>query len=107
MFRHRYVQGLKQTAEQLGAEVLDYRLLDITSNQLNPTGLLILRKSSKQNTGSFSWQCPQTGSQLKPSDDIYYASEVGITYPILRSIPLLRPEHAIIASGVGATESSL
>jgi hypothetical protein len=26
------MQGLKQTAEQLGAKVLDYRLLDITSS---------------------------------------------------------------------------
>jgi len=100
MRNHGYVQGLKQAAEQLGAEVLDYRLLEITLNPLNPSGVLILHKSPKQNTGSFSWQCPLTGSQLKPTDDIYYASEVGITYPILRSIPMLRPEHAIIASGL-------
>ena len=100
MRNHGYVRGLKQAAEQLGAEVLDYRLLEINSNPLNPSGVLILHKSPKQNTGLFFWQCPLTGSQLKPSDDIYYASEVGITYPILRSIPMLRPEHAIIASGL-------
>ena len=100
MLRHGYVKGLKQAAEHLGAEVLDYRLLEITPNPLNPSGALILSKSPKQNTGIFSWQCPLTGSQLKPTDDIYYASEVGITYPILRSIPMLRPEHAIIASGL-------
>ena len=100
MRNHGYVQGLKQAAEQLGAEVLDYRLLEINSNPLNPSGVLILCKSPKQNTGSFSWQCPLTGSQLKPTDDIYYASEVGIIYPILRSIPMLRSEHAIIASGL-------
>lgn len=100
MRNHGYVQGLKQAAEQLGAEVLDYRLLEIIPNPLNPSGVLILCKSPKQNTGSFCWQCPLTGSQLKPTDDIYHASEVGITYPILRSIPMLRPEHAIIASGL-------
>ncbi len=100
MRNHGYVQGLKQAAEQLGAEVLDYRLLDITSNPLNPSGVVILHKSSIQNAKSSFWQCPLTGSQLKPSDDIYYASEVGITYPILRSIPMLRSEHAIITSGL-------
>lgn len=100
MHNHGYVQGLRQAAEQLGAEVLDYRLLDITSNPLNPSGVLVLRKSPKQNNKSLFWQCPLTGSQLKPTDDIYYASEVGISYPILRSIPMLRPEHAIIASGL-------
>jgi len=93
MRNHGYVQGLKQAAEQLGAEVLDYRLLEINSNPLNSSGVLILCKRRKQNIGPFFWQCPLTGSQLKPSDDIYYASEVGITYPILRSIPVLRPEH--------------
>ena len=55
MRNHGYVQGLKQAAEQLGAEVLDYRLLEINSNPLNPSGVLILCKSPKQNTGSFSW----------------------------------------------------
>ena len=102
MLRHGYVQGLKQTAEQLSAEVLDYRLLEINSNPFNPSGVLILRKRPKQNIGPFFWQCPLTGSKLKPSNDIYYASEVGITYPILRSIPMLRPEHAIITSGLNA-----
>ena len=55
MVRHGYVQGLKQAAEQLGAEVLDYRLLEITPNPLNPSGVLILHKSLMQNPKSSFW----------------------------------------------------
>ena len=101
MENHGYVRGLRDAAEELGATVLKHSLLKHSTNPLNPSGVLILAKP--QPTVSHSdnlsiWQCPLTGSPLNLNKDIFYAEEVGIAYPIMRGIPLLRPEHAVIAS---------
>jgi hypothetical protein len=100
MLEHGYVRGLKEVAENLDANITEYGLLDVTSNPLNPSGVLILTKNNlSANVGqAINWQCPLTGLSLEKYEDIYYSANAGIAYPIMRSIPLLRQEHAVIAS---------
>lgn len=102
MREHGYVRGLKNVAEELGAEVLDYRLLEYSPNPLNPSGVIILRKYAKTTTNKEKfWICPMTNSDLNVTDEAYHSQEMGIVYPILKGIPLLRPEHAVVASKFG------
>jgi SAM-dependent methyltransferase len=108
MRHHGYVEGLRETAEKLGAEVVDYRLLDYTPNPLNPSGVLCLRKAGVAVCGGVEsrvdiWRCPMTGVELKAGSEFFYASEVGLAYPVLRGIPMLRAEHSIVASKLSAT----
>lgn len=103
MKQHGYVEGLRETAERLGAEVLDYRLLDYAPNPLNPSGVLYLGKScvsEHTSAGSHAeiWRCPITGAALKTGSEFFHAPEVGLAYPNLCGIPMLRTEHGIIAS---------
>jgi ubiquinone/menaquinone biosynthesis C-methylase UbiE len=106
MRHHGYVEGLKETAERLGAVVADYRLLDYSTNPLNPSGVLYLKKPgffAKADGDALpmvdaQWRCPVTGVKLEPKGDCYYAPEVGLAYPVLRGIPMLRVEHGIVAS---------
>lgn len=105
MRHHGYIRGLKETAERLGADIINYRLLDYCSNPLNPSGVLLLQKSSQltieknyTDGDSISFKCPLTGALLKPGLDFFFAPDVGIAYPVLKGVPLLRPEHAVIAS---------
>ena len=105
MRQHGYVRGLRATAERLGAEVIDYRLLDHVANPLNPSGVLALRKSNPDGDDAMAadsadpaWQCPLSGAKLARTRDAYVAPEVGLVYPLLAGIPLLRPEHAVVAS---------
>ena len=39
-----------------------------------------------------------TGVQLIDNGDYFYVESVGIAYPVLKGIPLLSPNHAVIAS---------
>ena len=39
-----------------------------------------------------------TGAKLNPGADFFYAPQVGIAYPVLQQTPMLRAEHAIVAS---------
>ena len=102
MRKHGYVRGLKEAAESLGANVADYRLLDVCANPLNPSGVIVLIKSAAPHARDADptriWQCPLTGSPLTEKEDCFYADTAGIAYPVLQSVPLLRPEHAVIAS---------
>jgi len=102
MREHGYVRDLKATAEALGAKVVDYKLLDVCANPLNPSGVIILVKSVKSSAKDDGvarmWQCPLTGVSLTDKGDYFYADGVGVAYPVLQGVPLLRPEHAVIAS---------
>jgi ubiquinone/menaquinone biosynthesis C-methylase UbiE len=111
MRHHGYVRGLREKAEQLGAKVVDHRLLEYASNPLNPTGVLSLQKSSLLSGGTIErnfslWRCPTTGLSLEPDIDCFYAPDVGIAYPVLRGIPMLRAEHRILASKLGPSFGS-
>lgn len=109
MDEHGYVQNLKVTAEQLAAKVIEYGLLEHYSNPLNPSGVVAFVKTDiqpKENLTSISlqgvWQCPLTGFHLKEDRDLFYAEQVGIAYPVLRGVPLLRAEHGVLASQINA-----
>ncbi len=104
---HGYVEGLRETAERLGARVSDYRLLDYTPNPLNPSGVIHLTKSSASNgsvvgqSSASVWRCPVTGVALEAGKEFFYARQVGLAYPVLRGVRMLRAEHVIVASGLG------
>ena len=104
---HGYVEGLRETAERLGAKVSDYRLLDLTPNSLNPSGVIHLTKvgasdGPKDESSASFWRCPVTDVALEAGAEFFYAREVGLAYPVLRGIPMLRAEHVIVASKLGS-----
>lgn len=101
MQRHGYVRDLKATAEKLGAKVIDYRLLPYTQNPLNPSGVIVLAKpaTAKRNSDENPrWRCPLTDTPLEETGDALFSPSMGIAYPVLEGIPLLRAEHAVVAS---------
>lgn len=111
MKHHGYVENLRGAAERLGAIVADYRLLEYSSNPLNPSGVVFLKKveSGELNeevscrSKSVAWSCPITGLNLQTGTDYFYTPEVGLAYPVLRGIPMLRGEHAMVASKLSST----
>ena len=98
MRTHGYVRGLKETAERLGASVSGYRLLDYTANPLNPSGLVLIEKESNEGGGEPAWRCPLTHTPVSDLGDVFAATQSGLVYPVLRGIPMLRAEHAVVAS---------
>jgi SAM-dependent methyltransferase len=105
MRQHGYIQGLRQTAEHLGVSVVDYRLLEFSPNPLNPSGVLCLDKRAHSINGAGDkcveadiWRCPLTGAKLESGGQYYFAPDCGLAYPVLDGIPMLRSEHAIVAS---------
>jgi ubiquinone/menaquinone biosynthesis C-methylase UbiE len=107
MTHHCYVKDLKNTSIRLGASVKEYGLLEYTTNSLNPSGVLVLQKKVESHSGDedihagmIQWSCPITRSGLRDAKDVFLSDDTGLIYPVLRGIPLLRPQHAIVASGL-------
>lgn len=105
MERHGYVKGLRQAAESLGARIAAFQLLKEIGNPLNPSGVLVLEKEGGTRlapTAVPQWRCPISSAPLCDCGDVFAAPEVGLVYPVVREIPMLRGEHAIVASKLGS-----
>ena len=106
MRSHGYVRDLRGSAEALGLSVVSHRLLEVYGNPLNPSGVLVLQKPASNEAVAGQaprWRCPVTFSPLEASAGGYFAPEAGLLYPVVKGIPLLRPEHAVVASAFAST----
>lgn len=97
MKEHGYITNLLQTAKDLNYNIIEHRLFDISANPLNPTGLLIIKKDSKENKGN-SICCPITKTDIIKNNDSYYSPESMLAYPVIDGIPCLLEQNAIVAT---------
>lgn len=100
MESHGYVRGLRDVATGLGVQVVDHRLLPVYGNPLNPSAVLTLLKADAKANKSkgVDWRCPVTKTSLVPHQEGYFSRQSGLLYPCVQRIPLLRSEHAVVAS---------
>lgn len=104
MQQHGYVRGLADTLAALGhAPSQSPRLLPFSPNPLNPSGIVIVDKLSvnqslKPQLPQVDWYCPLTHIPLCSDPESLICAAAGLAYPVLRGLPLLRPEHVIVAS---------
>lgn len=109
MRHHGYVSGLKEIAGKFDWTIDDYRLLECVGNPLNPSGVLKVRKArhrfdAEELVCSELFQCPLTGSPLVQESNYFVSKGTGIAYPVLGGVPLLRPEHAVVASVIDVVQ---
>ena len=99
---HGYVRGLKSAALNLGLQIVEDRLLEVMDHEVNPSGVLVLIKPNhlKMRDSVVKWKDPVSGVSLRDKSDHFFADQVGIGYPVLKGIPCLRSEHAIICSKI-------
>jgi len=98
MEEHGYVKDLKNIAESLGGTVEVYKLLNTFANELNPSGVILITKDSNIVHEKLDFVCPISKTILYKVDDTYFSKDVGLAYPSLKDIPILKPENSILAS---------
>ena len=97
MKHHGYVTDLYATAKQLGLKVLTYEPYGMSTNPLNPTGLMIIEKNSR----AFVEQpfCdPLTRTTLQIKGNAYFSEDSLISYPIVCGVPCLMKEYAVVTT---------
>jgi hypothetical protein len=95
---HGYVRGLGETLGRLGVTPSRHEMLAFATNPVNPSGVIVVQKSDLVDLAALAFQCPLTATPLSDAGDVYASESTGLIYPVLRGIPMLRPEHVIVAS---------
>lgn len=96
---HGYIRGLPEVARELGLEVVEHRLIEVTYNPLNPTALLLLRKSAGDTAETApGFGCPVCRRQLAPVRGQFFCAPCSLVFPVIDGIPCLLPGNGILAS---------
>lgn len=92
-----YVTCLYNTAIELGYTILSYELLNADINELNPAGVMVIKKGAVEGNEA-KLCCPITKHYLERQNDVMYCKESYLVYPILKGIPCLLEDNAILAT---------
>lgn len=98
MMTHGYITNLYGTAKELGYNIIEHRLFDVSLNLLNPTGLMIIKKNEIQSKDDNPLCCPITKMNIVREDSALYSEESMLAYPVIDDIPCLLPQNAIVAT---------
>lgn len=109
MLSHGYVKDIPEAIEKAGGVLHNLVKIENVDNALNPTYLFDIEVSPalpnvqdnvsrKTPSLSWAWADPITLETLQERDGYYFCSISGLAYPILASIPCLKPENAILAT---------
>lgn len=98
MEKNGYVVELWDVIKQGGYQVIEHRLMNVIGNPLNPTGVTVIKKTSNTEHNTAEWACPVSLLSLRQQDSVMTNDSLGVSYPIIKNIPCLLPENAILTS---------
>lgn len=105
MDRLGYIKGVDDVIAELGGTLLDKVIITNVGNPLNPTvGFVIAPPghghafASRNEANSASFSVPGTNMRLEPVDNFYFSKETGLCYPVLKGIPILKSNAAVLAT---------
>lgn len=99
-----YIKGLKKVIQELNYDMVFNGKFKNSLNEKNPTAVFIIKKNEMQDDLSSHkkdfFACPIDKSKLikDEKENLYFSTESLVVYPIIKGIPCLRKENAILAS---------
>jgi len=101
-----YIKDMDSVITQLGGNLLDKIKIKNVSNPLNPTVCFVIEPpkssnpafTSNQSHYSHIFSVPGTDLSMFEADGFYVSRETGLCFPILKNIPILKSNSAILAS---------
>lgn len=107
MERLGYIRNLDGVAQALGGTLIERRVIRHVANPLNPTACFVIappgaaaRPASADLREAEVFSVPGTNHPLSRVDDFWFSNDTGLCYPTLKSIPVLKPGAAILASSL-------
>jgi uncharacterized protein YbaR (Trm112 family) len=96
---HKYRVDLHRYAQDLGLNVIEYRLFDHIRNPRNETALMVIAKQDSMDSyrGDFL-ACQSCRHGLSYHKGNYFCADCLIVYPEVAGIPCLLKSHGILAS---------
>ena len=97
MDQHQYVRGLSQAASRQELDVIVNKPFEISQNELNPTGLLVIKIDSESYREP-QFTCPVSGVSLRKYGNVYTNPSCGLLYPIIDGVSCLTVDSAIVGT---------
>ena len=92
-----YACNIYKTVLKLGYKIIAHQLLGIAANPQNPTAVIVIEKLANK-VSPFIMACPISGKELAKASDSFYCAHSMLAYPVIKGIPCLLPDNAIIAT---------
>lgn len=101
MQQHGYVTRLYDVIQEMKLDVVEHRLLGISRNELNPTGVTVIRKDSKEKVKDGIIADPISKIACTEYDNCFWSEETMLLYPKVDGIACMLEENAIVATKYG------
>jgi SAM-dependent methyltransferase len=96
-----YIQNFEGVVVELGGKVVEQIRIENLSNPLNPTVCFVIEAGSGRTEPSKPrYSVPGTDFHLELLDNVYFSRDLGLSFPILRNIPILREKFGIISTAL-------
>lgn len=108
MERLGYIKNIDGVIKELGGKLVEKIVIKNTINPLNPTVCFIITPPTfakeipapKNNKNHNVFSVPGTNIPLIKVEDYFFSNQVGLCYPTLKAIPILKSNVAILASSL-------
>jgi ubiquinone/menaquinone biosynthesis C-methylase UbiE len=105
MERLGYIKNIDGVINEIGGEIVEKIIMKNIDNSLNPTVCFIINpprvhdhSNNIFNLKKISYSVPGTNFQINRQGNFYFSNQVGLCYPIIKGIPILKTKNAILAS---------
>lgn len=101
MIKMGYVKGLPEVIKRLGGKIVEHRLLGVSSNPLNPSGVIIAEvpdQVADNRSSDCIIACPISKKPMMRMRGSFFCEESLLAYPVLDDVPCLLPTNAIMAT---------
>jgi hypothetical protein len=101
MDENGYIKDIEGMATSLGGKVIDTIRINNISTPLNPTVCFVITPPSDQTTvpyGDDFYTVPGTDLPLIMKEGFYFSNDTGLSFPILKGIPILRNTAGILST---------
>ena len=96
-----YIKGIEKEVIKLGGKMKSVKLIVDPSNSLNPTACYVISVNKKKKYGLKTikkFTVPGSDLALDMSDNFMISKDLGLSFPVLKKIPILKNELAILSS---------
>jgi hypothetical protein len=100
-----YIKNIDKTIKKLKGKILEKIIIKNPSNSLNPTVCFVVSPPKTINVAKYKnlnkkniFTVPGTDFNITKIDNFYHSNATGLCFPILKSIPILKSNNAILAS---------
>ncbi len=105
MDKHGYIKDVRGVVKKLGGKIVDIQLLESSANPLNPTACFVIEPPIVEDSAlsqDVSFSVPGTDMILEKNDEFYESSDIGVVFPVLKGIPILKSRSAILATAINS-----